>query len=91
MLICKISLCLKFQVILVESKLEHTARQHVYKFIHFDFCDHKRDAVHAKDIMNILLKEDLHVDGCVAFWEDCVPLAAMVSEILGTNGMDLKD
>lgn len=61
------------------------ARDHVYKFIHFDFSDHKKDAVHAKNIINLLLKESLKVDGCLTFWEDCVPLAAIVAESLGTK------
>ena len=71
---------------LVDSDPNHLAKEHVHKFVHFDFSNHKIDSVHAKNIINMLLKQSIHVQGCLTFWEDCVPLTAMISETLGTNG-----
>lgn len=45
--------------------------------------DHKRDHEHADKLARLIRKEVSTVDGCLTFWEDCVPLAALVAEKLG--------
>ncbi len=66
---------------------DHRAKDLAHAFIHYDDkADHLNDRHHAAEIVSLLKQRDIQVDGCVTFWEDAVPLAAMVREILGTRG-----
>ena len=72
---------------MVDSNANHLAKNHVHRFIHYDFDDHKKDFAHACNIYNLLQTREVHVDGCVTFWEDCVPLAALVNKMVGSKGL----
>ncbi|KAL4216930.1 Carnosine synthase 1 [Mactra antiquata] len=78
------------KVILVDSDPNHIAKDMVYRMIHCKFDDHKKDFIHARHICNQLQIMNEKVDGCVTFWEDCVPLAALISEMLDTKGAKVK-
>ncbi|XP_045172765.2 carnosine synthase 1-like isoform X2 [Mercenaria mercenaria] len=74
------------EVILVEANCQHTAKDCVPRFIHYDFSDHKVDGVHAAEIVNLIHGRGIKADGCLSFWDECVPLAALMNEKLGTKG-----
>jgi carnosine synthase len=76
----------KIQVILVDSDPSHFAAQTVSQFITYDMTDHKQDDVHARNIIQLLSERNIVVDGCVTFWEDCGPLAALICDLLDFNG-----
>ncbi|XP_078502639.1 carnosine synthase 1-like [Lissotriton helveticus] len=71
------------KVHLVESDPDHFASLFVHDFIHYDMTDHKQDEAHAQWIVNMVHDRGIHLDGCVAFWNDCTVLAALVCEQLG--------
>ncbi|KAH3754497.1 hypothetical protein DPMN_189172, partial [Dreissena polymorpha] len=73
------------KIVLVESNPEHFARSLVHRFICIDIEDHKQDRALASLIVEILRDENISVEGCLTFWEDCGPLAALVSELLQTK------
>ncbi|XP_052233394.1 carnosine synthase 1-like isoform X2 [Dreissena polymorpha] len=77
-------------IVLVDSNLEYFARDLVYRFISIDIEDHKRDRAHASFIVETLRDMNISVDGCLTFWDDCGPLAALVSELLKTKGNTYK-
>jgi len=52
--------------------------------------DHKQDELHARNIVQLLSDKSIAVDGCVTFWEDCGPLAALVCELLSLNGASYR-
>lgn len=70
------------RVVLVESNPEHFAQKEVYLFMHYDFTDHTRDEEHADAIAKRIIQEVGGVDGCLAIWEDCVPLVSLTAERL---------
>ena len=61
----------------------------VAQYIEYDFTDHTQDEIHAKNIIDILTKSRVNVDGCCAFWEDCGPLAAFICDMLHLEGTGL--
>ena len=68
---------------MVESEPHHYAKMDVHMFLHVDVEDHTRDAEHANTITMLLHQQQVgQVHGCLAFWEDHVPLAALVAEKL---------
>ncbi|KAH3823485.1 hypothetical protein DPMN_125289 [Dreissena polymorpha] len=72
---------------MVDPDPNHSNKELAHVFIHYDDKgDHANDRHHAAEIVNLLKQRDLQVDGCLTFWEDAVPLVAMVREILGTRG-----
>lgn len=79
--------CVCYQIVLVDSNTDHIAKKHVFSFLHYPMADHTRDEEHAAGIMKLLEKAHpgITIDGCLAFWEDCVPLAAMMAEVLELN------
>ncbi|KAK3602003.1 hypothetical protein CHS0354_024783 [Potamilus streckersoni] len=74
------------QVVLVESDPNHFAVEEVAEFIHYDFMDHTQDDKHAVKIYKLLKQNKIKVDGCVTFWEDCVPLTAIMCQLLNLTG-----
>ncbi|XP_052234453.1 carnosine synthase 1-like isoform X2 [Dreissena polymorpha] len=84
------SLEMGVKIVLVESNPEHFARDQVHRFICIDIEDHKQDRLHASIIVEILRDENISVEGCLTFWEDCGPLAALVSELLQLKGNTYK-
>ncbi|PVD37014.1 hypothetical protein C0Q70_04007 [Pomacea canaliculata] len=68
------------KVVLVDSNPNHMAKKLVEKFLHHDITDHTRDIEHAEVIIARVKSEVGQVDGCLTFWEDCVPLASLVAE-----------
>jgi carnosine synthase len=77
---------LDIQVILIDSDPSHFAAQLVSQFITYDMTDHRQDDVHARNIIQLLSDRNITVDGCVTFWEDCGPLAALICDLLNFNG-----
>lgn len=71
------------QVVLVDSDTNHDARNHVFKFLHYDMTNHFKDFEHVDKIVKLIRSEVKHVDGCVTFCEDCGPLTALVAHNLG--------
>lgn len=77
------------QVILVDNTKEPYAQRHVHDFVYYDFTDHTDDELHVKNIIQILKRRYSHIDGCLTFWEDCGPLAAMICDQLRLYGAGL--
>ena len=70
----------------MDADASHFAKNQVYKFIHYDYNDHVFDSLHATNIVDHINNLDLHIDGCLTFWEDCGPLAANVCKVMGLRG-----
>lgn len=62
----------------------------VATYLEYDFNEYTQDETHAKNIVQMLLEQGTELDGCCTFREDCVPLPARVSDILGLHGVGLK-
>lgn len=77
------------QVILLDTVPEESAPE-VSKYIQYDASDHTLDDQHADNIIQILKDQDINIDGCCTFWEDCGPLAAIISEKLDLYGAGVK-
>ncbi|XP_052218259.1 carnosine synthase 1-like [Dreissena polymorpha] len=74
-------------LVMVDPDPNHSNKDLMHVLIHYDDKgDHANDRHHATEIVSLLKQRDLQVDGCLTFWEDAVPLAAMVREILGARG-----
>ncbi|XP_052218263.1 carnosine synthase 1-like [Dreissena polymorpha] len=74
-------------LVMVDPDPNHSNKDLMHVLIHYDDKgDHANDRRHATEIVRLLKQRDLQVDGCLTFWEDAVPLAAMVREILGARG-----
>ena len=72
---------------MVDPDPNHSNKDLMHVLIQYDDKgDHANDRHHATEIVRLLKQRDLQVDGCLTFWEDAVPLAAMVREILGARG-----
>jgi len=78
------------EVYLVESDPTHFAAEMVRELLHVDITDHTRDSHHANVIANMVKTRHLDLDGCLTFWEDCGPLAAMVAEELSLQGAGVQ-
>ncbi|XP_045160816.2 carnosine synthase 1-like [Mercenaria mercenaria] len=78
------------EVILVEADSQHIAKDHVPRFIHYDFSDHKIDDMHAVEIVSLIHDHGIKADGCLSFSDECVALAALINEKLGTKGPSFK-
>ncbi|KAK7499711.1 hypothetical protein BaRGS_00009052, partial [Batillaria attramentaria] len=68
------------KIVLVDQDPDHFAKTDVYLFLHVDITDHTKDEQHADTIIKLLQSEVGQVDGCLAMWEYCVPLASLVAE-----------
>ncbi|XP_078508053.1 carnosine synthase 1-like isoform X2 [Lissotriton helveticus] len=73
----------KIKVHLIESDPNHFASSIVHNFIHYDVTDHKRDEEHAQWISEMVCDREIHLDGCLSYWDDCMVLTALVCEQLG--------
>ena len=76
----------------MDADPDHWAKHDVDTFLHVDFANHTQDQQHAETILaklSALLPHGDHhrplVDGCLTWWEDCVPLAALVAEGLNLH------
>ena len=78
------------KVVLVDADQNHFVKEHVHKFIYYNYNEHVYDHTHAINIVDQLNNLDLEgqVDGCLTFWEDCGPLAANICKRLGLTGND---
>lgn len=59
-------------------------------YLEYDFNEYTQDETHAKNIVQMLLKQGTELVGCCTFRDDCVPLTARVSDILGLHGVGLR-
>ncbi|XP_040176764.1 carnosine synthase 1 isoform X2 [Rana temporaria] len=72
---------------LVESNPNHFASSLVTTFIHYDYDDHScEDEEHAQNILTIVKEKALHFSGCMAFWDECTILTAILCRLLGLPG-----
>ncbi|XP_072279361.1 carnosine synthase 1 [Pyxicephalus adspersus] len=72
---------------LVESNPNHFAFSLVASFIHYNYDDRScEDEEHAQNILAIVKEKGLHFSGCMAFWDECTILAAILSRLLGLPG-----
>jgi len=55
-------------------------------FIYYEFLDHTKDEQHAENIVQLVAREPVTVDGCLTLAEDNVPLTAYVCEKLNMRG-----
>ncbi|KAK3586593.1 hypothetical protein CHS0354_027730 [Potamilus streckersoni] len=78
------------KVVLVDSDPNHFAKDDVEDFIQFDFSNHTQDEQHATKIYKHIMKNEIKVDGCLTFWEDCVPLTAKLCHLLNLPGSTEK-
>ncbi|GAB1301993.1 Carnosine synthase 1 [Apodemus speciosus] len=68
---------------LVESDPNHFASQLVQTFIHFDVTEHRRDEENARLLAELVRKQNLKLDGCFSFWDDCLVLTSLLCRELG--------
>lgn len=80
------------QVVLVDTFPEDSSPipDLVDQYIQYDSSDHTKDDEHADKIIEILEQQDIGIDGCCTFWEDCGPLAAIINEKLDLCGAGVK-
>ncbi|XP_064613939.1 carnosine synthase 1-like isoform X2 [Liolophura sinensis] len=78
------------QVYLIDTDVNHFAARLVKEFIRMDISDHTHDGKHASAIVDLIQGRQLTIDGCVTFWEDCVPLTAMICEKLSLTGAGVQ-
>ncbi|KAK3586588.1 hypothetical protein CHS0354_027723 [Potamilus streckersoni] len=78
------------QVVLVESNPCYFVAEDVAQFINYDFNDHIQDHKHAMQINKLLKQNKIDINGCVTFWEDCVPLAAIMCQLLDLTGPSVR-
>ncbi|XP_071986298.1 carnosine synthase 1 isoform X2 [Engystomops pustulosus] len=72
---------------LVESDPGHFASSLVTSFIHYDYDDNScGDEEHAQNILSMVREKGLHLSGCMAFWDECTILAAILCRMLGLPG-----
>ncbi|KAG8434852.1 hypothetical protein GDO86_012989 [Hymenochirus boettgeri] len=76
----------QIKIHLVESNPEHFASSLVSSFIHYDFEDHSLDETHAKNLLTIVKGKNLNLSGCMAFWDECTVLAAVLGNLLELPG-----
>ncbi|XP_033758325.1 carnosine synthase 1-like [Pecten maximus] len=74
------------KLVLVETEPDIVPFDDVYKYIQYDYTDHKQDDFHADRIVQILADLTLPVNGCCTFTDECGPLAAYLCEKLGLTG-----
>ncbi|XP_018423194.1 PREDICTED: carnosine synthase 1-like, partial [Nanorana parkeri] len=75
------------QIHLVESDPNHFASSLVASFIHYDYDNRNcEDEEHAQNILAIVKEKALCLSGCMAFWDECTILAAILSHLLGLSG-----
>ena len=51
-----------------------------------EIADHQQDEQHCVLICDWLIASDLHPDGCVCFWDDCVILTSQICDKLRLRG-----
>ena len=68
------------------DKLPKYAVPDVAQYLEYDFTDHTHDERHAKSIVQMLLNSGVKANGCCTFCEECVPLAALICDMLHLNG-----
>ncbi|WAR19234.1 LOW QUALITY PROTEIN: CRNS1-like protein [Mya arenaria] len=73
-------------LIMVDCNADHFAKEYTKTFIQYDFTDHSKDDFHAVQILNIIKEMGIKVAGCLTFWEDCVPLSAIIRTHVGLRG-----
>ncbi|XP_033758326.1 carnosine synthase 1-like [Pecten maximus] len=74
------------KLILVETESDIAPHGEVYKYIQYDFTDHRQDETHADRIAQILTALELSINGCCTFTDKCGPLAAYLCERLELTG-----
>ncbi|XP_052673600.1 carnosine synthase 1-like isoform X3 [Crassostrea angulata] len=82
----------RIKVVLVDTFPEDSSPipDLVDQYIQYDSSDHTKDDEHADKIIEILEQQDIGIDGCCTFWEDCGPLAAIINEKLDLCGAGVK-
>ncbi|NWJ05776.1 CRNS1 synthase, partial [Crypturellus undulatus] len=73
----------RLKIHLVEADPEHFAAGLVETFMHYDSTEHRRDEEHAERVLEMVRARGLRPHGCICYWDDCVVLAALVSQRLG--------
>ncbi|KAK7499709.1 hypothetical protein BaRGS_00009050 [Batillaria attramentaria] len=68
------------KIVVVGACPKHFAQELVHTYLHYDMSDHARDTEHAAAIVKLVQSKVGHVDGCLAFLHDCVPLASLVAK-----------
>ncbi|KAL8616830.1 hypothetical protein ACOMHN_017867 [Nucella lapillus] len=59
----------------------------VVKHIWYDTYCHESDQKHCDTIVELVRSEFGEVDGCITFWDDCIPLTALLCQHFGTPGL----
>ncbi|KAG7275746.1 hypothetical protein CRUP_009849 [Coryphaenoides rupestris] len=77
----------QIKIVLVDSDPNHFASKMVDHFFAVpDLPDHLQDEQHCTYICDWLTSSDLHPDGCVCFWDDCVVLTSHICDKLHLRG-----
>ncbi|CAL8355117.1 unnamed protein product [Merluccius merluccius] len=77
----------QLKILLVDCDPNHFASKMVDHFFAVpDLADHLQDDQHCMHICDWLTSSDLHPDGCVCFWDDCVILTSQICDKLGLRG-----
>ncbi|XP_056016252.1 carnosine synthase 1-like isoform X1 [Ostrea edulis] len=79
----------KIKIVLVDTFPKELAPI-VSQYIRYEFSDHRKDEVHAENIIQILQQQQISIDGCCTFWEDCGPLAALINERMCLTGAGVE-
>lgn len=78
------------QIVLIDENPAHAALSLVDTFLHYNLSDHAQDPAHARAILSLLALHGIAPHGVVTFWEDCGPLAALLSAALGLGGAGVR-
>ncbi len=75
-------------LILVDSNPQNFAVDYSTHFFNIDIDDHTQDIGNALNIVEAIYKKNITIDGTITFWEDNVPLCALVTQLLGKSSND---
>ncbi|XP_030223547.1 carnosine synthase 1 isoform X2 [Gadus morhua] len=77
----------QLKIVLVDGDPNHFASKMVDHFFAVpEIADHQQDEQHCVLICDWLIASDLHPDGCVCFWDDCVILTSQICDKLRLRG-----
>lgn len=75
-------------IILVDSNPQNFAVNYSIHCFNIKIDDHTQDIENALNIVEAIYKNNITIDGIVTFWEDYVPLCALVTQFLGKSSND---
>lgn len=75
-------------IILVDNSPQNFAVDYSTQCFNIEIDDHTQDLQNALNIVDAIYKNNITIDGTITFWEDNVPLCALVTQLLGKSSND---